>query len=224
MKLVEKFAKAEKTLAAAVADDGTFTVDYPSGTSQSSFNSGLAGSGHYMIVNDNDKWENEDPGISVSFGATEITVTNLTGTSLAAGSEIVLMLDKVEDGNVVLLQIPVDLAAITAAGDVVTDIRPGVDGVIENVEFLVTKPVTTAAKAADLNLEIGTTNVTGGVVALTSAAATPLGKTIAGSAITAENTIKRDDKLSVEAANVTAFVEGTGLLLVRIRQGLPDAY
>lgn len=113
-----------------------------------------------------------------------------------------------------IMSIPVKLAKITAAGDVVTNYTPGFAGVIKKISFVVTDPVTTAAKAADLNLEIGSTNVTGGVVSLTSANCTPLGAVIDGSAITAGNAFDADDTISVEAANVTAFAEGEGVLLI----------
>lgn len=216
--MADRFAIATVVLGTAVADSGTFTVGYPTGTSQLSFNAGLAGTGTYMVVNDNDKWTLAAAKMSVSYGASDITVTNSTGTTLAAGSKVAVMLDRQDGNDVVLLQIPVFLAAITVAGDVVTDIRPGVAGTLEYVEFVVTQPVTTAAKLATLNLEIDTTNVTGGTIALTSAAATPLGKVIAGSAITAGNTLVPESKLSIEAAAVTAFSEGSGFLNLRIRK------
>jgi len=111
--------------------------------------------------------------------------------------------------------LPVDLASITGAADVLTNYTPLYKFKILSVSFAVSKPVTTGGKAADLNLEIGTTNVTGGVVSLTSANCTPLGALVAGTAITAANTGSASDTISVEAANVTAFVEGQGYLLVR---------
>lgn len=216
--MADRFAVATVVLATAVADSGTFTVGYPSGTSQLSFNAGLAGTGTYMIVNDNDKWTAAASKMSVSYGASDITVTNSTVTTLAAGSKVTVFLDRQDGNDIVLLQVPISLAAITAAGDVMTDIRPGVAGTIEYWEFVVTEPVTTAAKLATLNLEIDTTNVTGGTIALTSAAATPLGKVIAGAAITAANTLVPESKLSIEAASVTAFSEGRGFVNIRIRK------
>ena len=87
------------TLASAVADDATFTIAYPSGYAQANFSKGQARStGGYMIVNGNDRWSQADPGFSVSYGASNITVTNLTGASLAAGSTIDMHLD-VADGT-----------------------------------------------------------------------------------------------------------------------------
>lgn len=114
-----------------------------------------------------------------------------------------------------VLSIPVTLAQL-ANGDVVTNFVPGFAGTILNYSFVVTVPATTAAKAATLNLEIGTTNVTGGALALTSANCTPLGKATAATAITAANAFTDSDTISVEAASVTAFIEGAGVLLITV--------
>lgn len=116
----------------------------------------------------------------------------------------------------VILSIPIFLAAITGAGDVVTQITPGFAFSVESLDFVVTQPVTTAAKLATLNAEIGATNLTGGAVALTSATCTPLGAKIAGTAITAANVGTAADTLSIEASAVTAFAEGSGVLLVTL--------
>lgn len=223
-KRVNKFATAQGILAAAVADDGTFTVAYPTGTSQLSFNAGLAGAGHYVIFNDNDKVLAADPGIGVSFGASEITVTNLTGAALPAGTTFVLHLDMVDGLNRLPLVIPLPPLATITAADIVTEMRPGVAGYIEHAEFVTTVAATTAAKAATLNLEIDATNVEGGTIALTSAAVTPKGKAIAAAAITGSNRLTKESKLSVEAASVTAFVEGEGFLVVYIRLDQDDEY
>lgn len=120
--------------------------------------------------------------------------------------------------QVTSLSIPVSLAGITMAMDIVTGLVPGVDGEIVNVQFVVTEVVTTGGAAVDLNVEIGTTNLTGGVVELTSANCATLGAVIAGSAITANNTLESTDAISVEASDVSAFSEGAGVLIVTIEQ------
>lgn len=214
----QQFQVVETTLASAVADDGTFTVAYPSGTTQADFNVGLNASNGYVILDNNDRIAEGADGVEFTFGASEITVTNRSGYTWTAGTDVTIQLEQQEGNDVVYLDIPVKLAAITGAGDVLTNFRPGIAGTIEYVQFAVTSPVTTAAKAASLNLEIGATNVTGGVVALTSANATPLGAVIAGTAITGANTLTKDDAISVEAASVTAFAEGEGVLSIRIRK------
>lgn len=71
-------------------------------------------------------------------------------------------------------------------------------------------PATTAAKAATLTAQIAGTPVTGGVVSLTSANATPAGALVAGTAITALNTGAAGDTVEAAVSSVTAFVEGSG--------------
>jgi predicted RecA/RadA family phage recombinase len=112
-----------------------------------------------------------------------------------------------------ILTIPVKLANL-ANGDIVTTFTPGFAGTIEKISFVVTDPATTADKAATLNLEIGTTDVTGGVLSLTTTACGTLGKVTDATAITGNNAFEDDDAISVEATNVTAFAEGEGALLI----------
>lgn len=205
------------TLASAVVDTGTFTVPYPTGMTQLSFNAGLAKYGaSYAMIDSNNKVAEGSGGIALAFGASEITVTNNTGATLAAGTKVDLFCAQWTGNSVMQIAIPIALAGVTAA-DVVTEMRPGVEGYITHVEWVQGVPVTTGGDAATLNLEIDTTNLTGGTVALTSAACTPLGKAIAGSQITAGNRLVRESKLSVEASSVTAFAEGDGVLLITVR-------
>lgn len=112
-----------------------------------------------------------------------------------------------------------DMAEI-ADGDLVTAFTPGYAGTIEKVYWVQETAVTTASKASSLNVEIGTTDTTGGVVALTSAACTPLGVVVAGSAITAANTFAATDTISVEAASTTTFIEGAGTFFILTSQTL----
>lgn len=119
--------------------------------------------------------------------------------------------------GVYALTIPVTLAQIAGAGDVLTTMTLGHRFRILSADFFVTTAVTTAARAATLNLEIGTTNLTGGAIALTSANCTPLGVKVAGSAVTAGNVGAASDTLSVEAASVTAFAEGAGVLQIMVQ-------
>lgn len=151
-----------------------------------------------------------DEVVGVAFtacGADDEYMAVLLGTSSAVSSASV-------DGTKV--NFPITLANITGAGDVVTALTMGFAGTITRVDFVVTVPVTTAAKAATLNVEIGTTNLTGGAVALTSANCTPMGAVIAGSAVTGANTFTATDTISIEAASVTAFSEGQGYLSLTI--------
>lgn len=119
-------------------------------------------------------------------------------------------------GCVDTLQFYVNLASITGAGDVISNFVLDRPGVVLRTQWNQMAPVTTAAKLATLNLEIGTTNLTGGTIALTSATCTPMGAVIAGAAITAANVFAAGDNISVEAASVTAFAEGTGIVSITV--------
>ncbi len=120
------------------------------------------------------------------------------------------------NAGVSIVALPVNLPSL-ANGDAFTNYTPGFAFELVAEDFRVTVPVTTAAKAATLNLEIGATNVTGGEIALTSANCTPIGAAVAGAAITAAFTGTATDTISIEASGVTTFIEGAGVVLLKIR-------
>jgi hypothetical protein len=115
-----------------------------------------------------------------------------------------------------VFNLPITLANITGAGDVLTDFTPGFSGRIVKTQFSVSTRATTASKAVTLNLEIGTADLTGGTIALTTANCGTLGAVVAGTAVTAANTFSATDTISVEASSVTAFAEGAGTLHVTV--------
>jgi hypothetical protein len=205
----------EGILAAQVnASGGTFTVAYPAGTGQTSFNAGLAPVTGYILIGENDRYA----GVGLTFGASNITVTNNSTVNWLAGSKFTLNLDQVDGTEVVFVQIPFSsLVHIAANGDCVTDMRLGLDGTIEYAEFVCTQAVTTAARAATLNFEIGTTDVTGMTCALTSANLATRGVVVPFALPTGANRIRPTDTFSVEAASVTAFAEGAGYINMRVR-------
>lgn len=145
---------------------------------------------------------------TVAAPTTETLTDSTTGTAsntLAAGV------------GVANLVIPIHNLATVADGDVLTALTVGYKFKILSVDAFVTNEVTTASKATTLNVEIGTIDLTGGVVALTSANTATLGAKIAGSAVTAANTGTAADTISVEASSTTAFAEGGVMLVVRIQ-------
>lgn len=128
--------------------------------------------------------------------------TGTAGTTIAAGVGTYTVAFYIE-------------AASIANGDLLTEYVPGHKFKVLKFDARCAKAVTTGAKAATLNLEIETTNVTGGAIALSGTYA--IGAAQAGSAITAANTGSATEKLSIEAASVTAFVEGAFWLIVSIQ-------
>ena len=109
----------------------------------------------------------------------------------------------------------VNLATLTDA-DQITAWIPGHKGRIIDTRFITHIPVTTGSKASTLNWEIGTVNITGGVLALTSANCTPRGAVVESTAVTALNAFLATDTISLEASSTTAFAEGTGWLDLEI--------
>lgn len=92
------YYNVEIVLASAVADAGTFTVDYPAGTTQATFIGANASATGIVIVNDNDKYTEADAEVAFSYGASEVTITNDTGATLAAGSRLLVGLSSVGEG------------------------------------------------------------------------------------------------------------------------------
>lgn len=201
------------TPSSAVATNGTITFTYPSGYNASSF---VAGGATMFSEGLETLFTEGASNFSVSYGASSATVTYLGSTSIPAGTALRFGPSMAPTVGVQILPFHINLPDL-ANGDVLTNYTPGFPFKILGVDFQVQKAVTTAAKAATLNLEIGTTNLTGGVVSLTSANCTPAGAQVAGTAVTGANTGTATDNFSIEAASVTTFVEGTGVLLVKLQ-------
>ncbi len=135
--------------------------------------------------------------------------------SAASGAIFSMLLEKKPVSRVVL-PFQVSLAAIPA-GDVVTSFPLPGSGRIVGFRYVPTVVTTTASDGMDLNLEIGTTNLTGGVLGLTSANTNTLGVVVSSTAITANNTYAPGALLSIEGATgAGAFAEGSGTLHVEI--------
>lgn len=106
-------------------------------------------------------------------------------------------------------------ATAIADGDLITNYVPGYKFKLVKFDARAAAPITTGAKASTLNLEIGTTDVTGGVISLSGTYIQ--GAAQAGTAITAANTGTAASSFSIEASATTAFMEGAFWLLVSIQ-------
>lgn len=93
------FKLSETTLGSAVADNGTFTLSYPEGTSAGTF----AAYGHKLWVDKFQRLLSSPSDFTVSFGASNITVTYLGSTTIPAGARInaQLNIDGADNGEVV---------------------------------------------------------------------------------------------------------------------------
>lgn len=83
---MDALAYTSVQLASTVADNGTFTVSYPSGVTRAM----LFGSTNGKLVIDQVVYNQADPGFSATFNAADITITNLSGTSWASGSTVLI--------------------------------------------------------------------------------------------------------------------------------------
>lgn len=151
-----------------------------------------------------------DPADLVTFGPIASLTDNSTGTgtdTIAAGA------------GVFTLPIPLNLAAMTtAAADLISAYVLGFKFKLLAVSFVTTVLGTGAGASQVLNFEIGTTNVTGGVLTLLLADTDTLGKKTDATAITAANTGAATDTISLEvAASGTVFTAGAGILLLKIQ-------
>ena len=104
-----------------------------------------------------------------------------------------------------------------ADGDLVTDLIIGHKFEIVESYFVVTEAATTASKLTTISMDIGAVAVTNGAHALTSANCTPAGVKVQNTGALSVNTGSATDTLTVKAASTTAFAEGKGSLVIRIR-------
>lgn len=80
-------ANTTTTLASAVADDATFTLSYPAGTTRQSL---VNTSGGQIVIGENDGYDEGADGVEFTYGASNITVTNRSGVTWAAGSDVIV--------------------------------------------------------------------------------------------------------------------------------------
>jgi len=126
--------------------------------------------------------------------------------------------DSIQAGaGVFTLSIPIVMSHVAAAGDILTTYTPGYKFKILKVDAVVSDPATPASKAFDVNLEIDTTNLTGGVIQLTSANCSTQGTVIPGTPIGPNNVGTALQSFSVEASNVVKFDSGQVSLLIKIQ-------
>jgi hypothetical protein len=81
-----------RILASPVANGGTFTVQYPPNRGAGSYTGGRFHEVNSFMTG---RLTAESGRVSFSFGASEITVTNLTGQTIPAGAELVVQLDRI---------------------------------------------------------------------------------------------------------------------------------
>lgn len=244
------FATAQFTLATAVASPaGTVAIGYPAGTVQADFTSDNASATSYLLVNDNDRYEETDDEFDISFGGSTITITNKTGATWPIGTKITLnaanaspvdpadliqmsAIASITDSSggtasdaialtagISTVAIPLNLVSLTtSAADLMTNYTPGYAFELLSLDFITTKLGTGTSASQVINMEIGTTNVTGGALTIALADTDTLGEKKAATTITAANIGTAADTISFEvAAGGTVFTAGEGYMLLKLR-------
>ena len=130
-------ANIRATLASAVADDATFTLAYPSGATRASLRDSTGGS---IAIGVNDVWDEGASGVEFTYGASTITVTNRSGVTWAAGTDVVASFGQTDRNG------SYNLTLGTAANQA----APG-SGAENYQELTVTGAVTAGVQSVELN-------------------------------------------------------------------------
>lgn len=111
----------------------------------------------------------------------------------------------------------------TSALDLLTNYTPGYAFKLLAFDWVTTIAGTGSGASQVFNLEIGSTNVTGGVLTVTLGSTATVGSITNGTAITAANVGTSTDTISLEmAGGGTVFTAGAGFFLIKI-QNLDEA-
>jgi len=127
------------SLATAVANGGTVTVPYPTGTNQGLL---IGSTGGKVAINDNDIWPQAGSGAAVAFtfNSSDITITNNTGVTWAAGSTLIASFGRNSKAGSfnpdVRVDAIVDLTAATGtASDTIADVTSAFSQSVLNNNF-----------------------------------------------------------------------------------------
>ena len=226
------FKISETTLGSAVATSGTITFSYPTNTSAGSF----AAYGHKIWVDKLQKLLSSPSDFTVSFGASDITVTYLGSTTLPAGARVNAQFNiEGTDNGELAIDLEEDEVKHSALGNLI-NVNLGspdtadANGYVESQDLTsagVFSVNTTAAAAIAAAALAGTADVPRNVVAawtgtavLTITGTDEYGNTIvessaSGTSLTGKKAFKTVTGIS-SSANITSLTVGTGDVL-----GLP---
>ena len=107
---MSKFDLITHTLSAAVGAGASFTVSYPSGKSADDY---LGGTDHYLVSPSIRTLFAASNDFSIAFGASNITVTLISGVALADGSPVYLNVDRGDVDDAPTLADPAAMSALT---------------------------------------------------------------------------------------------------------------
>jgi hypothetical protein len=143
-------------------------------------------------------------------------ITPLTDNSTGTGTDTIAAGVGVTTVTIPLTSLATGLS--TSAIDLLTAYTPGYAFKILAFGFVTTVAGTGAGASQVFNLEIGTTNVTGGALTVTLASTDTIGEVTSATAVTAANVGTASDTISIEmAAGGTVFTAGAGYFTIRIQ-------
>lgn len=217
----DKFKVLQGTLAADVANAGTFTVGYPSGTDASTFQNGHA---HQFVLGQNDVLSAPDS-FTVAFGASVATITNASGATWPAGTDYYLQLDITGGTFDVGDLVESDIAGVIPAALMVLDLgAPDVadaDGAVASQAITLLSGLATGINGALASGGVATFDVPRNVVAAWTGTAvmTVTGTDVygavlkessaSGTSLTGKKAFKTVTAVTV-SADVTGATVGTG--------------
>lgn len=156
------------------------------------------------------------------FGATPATQptsssqTALTDSTGGTAGATLAATVGVQTLTIPITRLATDLS--TSAIDLLTNYTPGYAFKILKFDFVTTTAGTGSGASQVFNLEIGITNLTGGVLTVTLSSTDTIGKVTTGTAVTAANVGTASDTLSIEmAASGTVFTAGAGYFVIEIQ-------
>lgn len=224
------FKTAEATVSADVADNGTITFSYPSGTNSGTFVGTYA---HKLWVAAHQVMYEAPDGFTVSFGTSDITVTYLGATTIPAGTRVNAQFDTLGADDNSLSTLLNDTVNVTPLTPFVINLgAPDVadaDGVIASQSITAADGPATGINGALASGGVATfdvpRNVVGawtGTAVMTVTGTDVYGETVvessaSGTSLTGKKAFKTVTDVAV-SANVTSATVGSGDVL-----GLPVA-
>ncbi len=151
------------------------------------------------------------PVLTQPSGAAQAALTDSTGgspgTTLSANS------------GIMIVSFPVHFASMTTgAVNLVNAYTPGFNFKVVGATLAVTNVGTGSGATQTINLEIGSTAVTGGVINPTLSTCGTVGALVAGTSVTAANVGTNTSTFSIQAASGgTVFTAGDGVILVTLQ-------
>lgn len=224
------FKSAEATVSADVADNGTITFSYPTGTNSGTFVGTYA---HKMWVAAHQNMYEAPDGFTVSFGTSNITVTYLGATTIPAGTRVNAQFDTLgADDNELSTRLDDTVGVAPLTPFVINLGAPDVadaDGAVASQAITAADGPATGINGALASGGVATfdvpRNVVGswtGTAVMTVTGTDVYGETVvessaSGTSLTGKKAFKTVTDVAV-SANVTAATVGTGDVL-----GLPVA-